>query len=97
MHDTPKSATYLYLKLTLAFSALIWALIIWSGHLLMGFGLMAPVIMWCPALAALATCRKLGRESGSLAWHPLCSTHSLTNASLRFFSARLTASLFSLS
>lgn len=56
------------LKLTLAFSAVIWALITWSGHLFMGFGLMDPAIMWCPALAALVTCRMLGREFRSLAW-----------------------------
>jgi membrane protease YdiL (CAAX protease family) len=46
----------------------VWALIIWSGHLDMGFGLMVPAIMWCPALAALVTCRKLGREVRCLAW-----------------------------
>jgi membrane protease YdiL (CAAX protease family) len=68
MSDTPKRATYLYLQLTLAFSAVVWTLIIWSGHLYMGFGLMVPAIMWCPALAALVTCRLLGREFRSLGW-----------------------------
>jgi hypothetical protein len=68
MPDTPKRATYLYLRLTLACSAVVWALIIWSGHLYMGFGLIIPVIMWCPALAALLTCRMLGREVRSLGW-----------------------------
>src|SRR4029077_2476082 len=68
MHDTPKRATYLYLQLTFAFSGVVWTLIIWSGHLYMGFGLMVPAIMWCPALAALVTCRLLGREFGSLGW-----------------------------
>jgi len=69
MRDTPKRATYLYLQLTLAFSAVVWTLIIWSGHLYMAFGLMIPAIMWCPALAVLVTCRLLGREFRSLAWH----------------------------
>ena len=34
----------------------------------MGFGLMIPVIMWCPALAALVSCRSLGRTFRSIAW-----------------------------
>jgi len=68
MRDTPKTATCLYLCLTLAFSAVVWTPIIWSGHLGMGFGLMIPAIMWCPALATLATCRMLGRNFRSLAW-----------------------------
>lgn len=68
MRDTPKSATSLYLLLTLAFSTVIWALVIWSGHLGMAFGLMIPAIMWCPALAALVSCRLLGRDFRSLAW-----------------------------
>lgn len=69
MTDSPKSAIYLFLQLTLAFSAVVWFLIIWSGHVDMGFGLMIPAIMWCPALAALVTCRMLGREFRFLAWH----------------------------
>ena len=64
----PEEATWLYLPLTFAFSGVVWTLIIWSGHLYMGFGLMVPAIMWCPALAALVTCRLLGREFGSLGW-----------------------------
>jgi uncharacterized protein len=68
MRDTPARATYLYLLLTLAFSAVVWIFIIWSGHLGMGFGLLIPVGMWCPALAALVTCRLLGRSFRSLAW-----------------------------
>src|SRR6266568_4057761 len=68
MRDTPKRATYLYLLLTLLFSAAIWILVIWSGHLGMGFGLMIPAVMWCPTLAALVTCRLLGRKFRSLAW-----------------------------
>ena len=59
-------AVRLFLELTLAFSLGIWPLIIWSGHLYMGFGLMIPVLMWCPGLAALATCRLCGRGFESL-------------------------------
>ena len=68
MQDTPRTATWLYLLLTLGFSAVMWALIIWSGHLGMGFGLVVPCLMWCPALAALVSCRLLGRSFRSLAW-----------------------------
>jgi uncharacterized protein len=68
MRDTPKNATGLYLLLTLAFSAVVWTLIIWSGHLNMGFGLVIPAMMWCPALAALMTCRLLRRDFRSLGW-----------------------------
>lgn len=68
IRDTPKNAIYLYLEFTLAFSTPVWMLIIWSGHLGMGFGIVVPVLMWCPALAVLVTCRLLGREFRSLGW-----------------------------
>jgi membrane protease YdiL (CAAX protease family) len=68
MQDTPRRATCLYLLFTLLFSSVIWSFIIWSGHLGMAFGLMITAIMWCPALAAFATCRALGRSIRSLAW-----------------------------
>jgi len=48
MRDNPKRATYLFLQLTLTFSAVVWVLVIWSGHLAMGFGLMVPAIMLVP-------------------------------------------------
>lgn len=66
--DNPKRATVLYLLFTLLFSSVIWTLIIWSGHLGMAFGMMITAVMWCPALAALVTCRILGRSFRSLAW-----------------------------
>ena len=66
--DTPTKATFLFLKLTLVFSTAAWILILWSGHLNMGFGMVLPVVMWCPALGALVTCRMLGRELRSLGW-----------------------------
>jgi membrane protease YdiL (CAAX protease family) len=68
MWDTPKRATILYLLFTLLFSSVIWALVIWSGHLGMAFGMMITAVMWCPALAALVTCRLVGRSFRSLAW-----------------------------
>ncbi len=68
MLDTPKLAIYLYLALTLVFSSVFYGLIIWSGHLAAGSGVFAYGLMWCPALAALVTCRVLGRNIRSLAW-----------------------------
>lgn len=68
MHDTSKSAIFLYLRLTFAFSAVVWILIIWSGHVYMAFGLAIPILMWCPALATLVSCRLLHRPLRSLAW-----------------------------
>jgi len=68
MRDTPRKAISLYLLLTLSMSSVVWTLIIWSGHLNMGFGLVIPAIMWCPALAAFLTCHLLGRKFRSLAW-----------------------------
>jgi membrane protease YdiL (CAAX protease family) len=69
MRDSAKKTTQLYLQLTLAFSAVVWILIIWSGHLNMGFGAVIPAMMWCPGLAAVVTCRLLRRAIRSLAWH----------------------------
>ena len=68
MRYSARKATYVYLALTLAFSAALWTLIIWSGHLSMGFGMVVPALMWCPALAVLVTCRLLGRPFRLLAW-----------------------------
>jgi membrane protease YdiL (CAAX protease family) len=68
MRDNPNSAICLYLALTFLLSAVLWGLVIWSGHLYMGFGLMVPALMWCPALATLVTCHILGRQLRSLAW-----------------------------
>ena len=68
MWETPERATILYLLFTLLFSSVIWSLVIWSGHLGMAFGMMITSVMWCPALAALVTCRLIGRSFRSLAW-----------------------------
>jgi len=68
LRGSSQNAISVYLQLTLVFSAAVWILIIWSGHLNMGYGLIIPAIMWCPALAALLTSRLLGRKLGSLGW-----------------------------
>ena len=69
MQDTPKNAVVTYLILTFGLSAVVEGLIIWSGHLGMGFGLAVAAVMWCPALAALLTCQVVGRSFRSLAWN----------------------------
>ncbi len=68
MRGTSSNPISVYLRLTLVCSAAVWALIIWSGHLNMGYGLLIPVIMWCPAFAAFLTCRLFGRRISSLGW-----------------------------
>ncbi len=68
LRNSLQRTTCLYLLLTITFSAVVWTLIIRSGHVAMGFGLMIPAIMWCPGLAALLTYRLLGRDIRSLAW-----------------------------
>lgn len=68
MQDTPQRAVSLYLIFTVLFSSVIWALVIWSGHLGMAFGTMITAVMWCPAMAAMVSCKLLGRRVRSLAW-----------------------------
>lgn len=69
LRDTPATATCLYLVLTLAVTALFKGLNFWSLHFGgSDSGLLVFAIMWCPALAALMTCRLVGRRFRSLAW-----------------------------
>src|SRR6185295_11329956 len=68
MCGSSKNPISVYLQLTLVSSAAAWILIIWSGHLNMGYGLMIPAIMWCPGFAVLVTSSLLGRELSSLGW-----------------------------
>ena len=57
-----------YLFFTFALSSLFYFLILKSGHLGAGRGVYVTGLMWCPAAAALLTCRYLGRNIGSLGW-----------------------------
>jgi CAAX protease family protein len=63
-----RSPISVYLQLTMASSAIVWTLIIWSGHLNMGYGLLIPAMMWCPGCSALLTARLVGRDLNSLGW-----------------------------
>jgi membrane protease YdiL (CAAX protease family) len=62
------SRIWLYLGLTLVFSSVFYALIIVNGHLSGGAGMFTSGLMWCPALAALVTCRISGLGLSSLGW-----------------------------
>ena len=50
-----RAAILLFLALTILFSALFWSLIIRAGHVTAGDRHYVEGLMWCPALAALAT------------------------------------------
>ncbi len=63
-----RRAVPVYLLLTVALSSVFWFLIIKSGHVGAGGGLYVAALMWCPASAALLTCKILGRDVKSLAW-----------------------------
>jgi membrane protease YdiL (CAAX protease family) len=57
-----------FLLLVYVFSCLPYYLIIRSGHLMVGNGMVISLLMWCPALAAFATCLSLGIHARSLGW-----------------------------
>src|ERR1041384_5824332 len=61
-------ATAFYLLFTVAFSSVFWGLIIKSGHISAGGGMYVAGLMWCPALAALATWKMVGRDIRTLGW-----------------------------
>ena len=59
-----------YLALTALFSSFFWTLMISAGHVGAGKGMYVAGLMWCPALAALATVRlrHLDWKSLGLRW-----------------------------
>jgi hypothetical protein len=57
-----------FLLLTLAFTAVFYALIIIPGKLLGGGGRYTTGMMWCPGLAALLACRIHGIPVQALGW-----------------------------
>lgn len=58
-----------FLLLVFAFSCLPYYLVIHSGHLDVGNGLVVSMLMWCPAFAAFATCTLLKIDLGTLGWN----------------------------
>jgi hypothetical protein len=63
-----KLALPVYLILTFILSSGFYFLIIRSGHILGGGGAYVTALMWCPAMAALLTCKYLGRGTRTLGW-----------------------------
>jgi len=57
-----------FLALVFSFSSVPYFLVIHTGHLATGNGMIVFLLMWCPALAALATCRIFHIDIGSLGW-----------------------------
>lgn len=59
----------IFLALTLALSSIFYYLIAKSGQVGGGGGAYVGCLMWCPGLAALLTCKYLGRDLSSLGWN----------------------------
>lgn len=57
-----------FILLVFAFSSLPYVLMIHTGHIGAGQGMVVRLVMWCPALAALATCAIFGIDLGALGW-----------------------------
>ena len=58
-----------FLFLAFAFSGLPYYLIIHTGHIGAGNGLVTALVMWCPGFAALATCALLRIDIATLGWN----------------------------
>lgn len=58
-----------FILFVLAFSSLPYFLVIRIGHLSVGNGMVVGFLMWCPALAAFATCTALKIDLASLGWN----------------------------
>ena len=58
-----------FLMLVFAFSTLPYYLVIHSGHLAVGNGLVVSLLMWCPAFAALASCALMKIDLATLGWN----------------------------
>lgn len=65
---SPMRAAVAYVVLTGAFSSVFYAVTIISGHISGGAGAYVSGLMWCPALAALATARWLGSPLAGWRW-----------------------------
>jgi CAAX protease family protein len=58
-----------YLILVFTFSSLPYYFMIHTGHIGAGNGMVVTSVMWCPAFAALATCRLFGIDLATLGWN----------------------------
>jgi len=57
-----------FLLFTLALSSVFYFLIARSGRVGGGWGAYIGCLMWCPGVAALLTCKYLGRDMSTLGW-----------------------------
>ena len=57
-----------FIVLVFAFSSVPYALMIHTGHIGAGQGMVVRLVMWCPAFAALATCAICRVDLASLGW-----------------------------
>jgi len=67
--DKSRRAVPIYVGFTAAFSSLFYFLIAKSGHSAGPLVNYVGCLMWCPGLAALATCKYLGRHLSTLGWN----------------------------
>jgi uncharacterized protein len=58
-----------FVVLVFAFSCVPYALMIHTGHIGAGNGMTVRLVMWCPTLAALATCAIFRIDLASLGWN----------------------------
>lgn len=58
-----------FLFLAFAFSSVPYYLMIHSGRIGIGNGMVSAFLMWCPGLAAFATCGLSGIDVGTLGWN----------------------------
>ena len=58
-----------YLALVFLFSSLPYTIVIHTGHLAVGGGMLVFLLMWCPALAAFATCHIFHIDIATLGWN----------------------------
>jgi uncharacterized protein len=63
-----RSQVALFLLLLFGFSAVFYSLILIAQKLNAGHGLYVSGLMWCPALAAVATLKLSGRKLSELGW-----------------------------
>ncbi len=68
MRSVPKDIL-VFLVLVFLFSSGPYAILIHTGQLRTGGGLLVYALMWCPAAAAFLTCVLRGISAGSLGWH----------------------------
>ncbi|MGA8042926.1 MAG: CPBP family intramembrane glutamic endopeptidase, partial [Terracidiphilus sp.] len=57
-----------FVALVFAFSCVPYAVILHTGHVGAGPGMVVRLVMWCPALAALATCTMFRLDLSTLGW-----------------------------